>query len=597
MRQHSAAVQSLEDLQGFLDSPAVREAIDHAEAYPSVLAMIFTARLDADWLLALSRALRQRCPQARVVGATTTGEIDNGRSVVGQTVVTLCGFESTAIAVFDGPVGEQADAAQAAGLHLREQVDHCAPAAVLVLHTPLTSPVSAMMEGFAQRAYDFHIFGGGAGDYQMEHSLLLCDDRLYRAGAIAVAFSGDRLQVHKERFLGWQPMSPPMTITAAEGQRVLRIDDAPAVQVYQHYLDIHDSDANFFSVTLGFPMLFEHQGGALARVPVSVGPEGALEFINAMHPGDRFRLGFVSPQAIRASIQAMTQALRRFSPEAIWLFTCGCRRFALQGDIQDETQPFAQIAPVAGFYTVGELCNVGRDIPLLNLAFVAIGLREGPAPHCDSIPATTTAARNEADKYGGSHTTVIQRLLFFIGRLNEELEATNRHLEAQNTELQRLSSTDVLTGLHNRASLERHLHSIIELSQRTGMPLSLILIDLDHFKRINDTHGHLQGDEVLRTVARLLRETVRKTDIPGRWGGEEFMLICPDTDLDSTLHLAEKIRDRIARHPFSIGPCTASLGVGTYRQEDDVDALISRSDHALYASKAAGRNKVSREAH
>nr|WP_301288435.1 GGDEF domain-containing protein [Natronospira proteinivora] len=149
--------------------------------------------------------------------------------------------------------------------------------------------------------------------------------------------------------------------------------------------------------------------------------------------------------------------------------------------------------------------------------------------------------------------------------------------------------TDSLTGLANRASIESELAVEIQRSERYGHPLSVILMDLDHFKRINDHHGHLAGDEVLQKVAKTLTKRARRVDTVGRWGGEEFVIICRDTELKDATQLAESLREDIGDQCA----CTASFGVVDYQADDTLHNLFHRADEALYVAKSNGRNQVS----
>jgi diguanylate cyclase (GGDEF)-like protein len=160
--------------------------------------------------------------------------------------------------------------------------------------------------------------------------------------------------------------------------------------------------------------------------------------------------------------------------------------------------------------------------------------------------------------------------------------------------MKQLSETDSLTSLSNRRKLDDILASEIGRANRYGSPLSVILADIDHFKRVNDDYGHLRGDEVITRVAGLLKEHTRETDTVGRWGGEEFLLICPGIGQDSAVELAEKIRTMLAKEAHGDKlKVTASFGVTAYQQQDTVDSLVSRADKALYNSKQSGRNQVS----
>ncbi|WP_396587957.1 diguanylate cyclase domain-containing protein [Bermanella sp. R86510] len=160
--------------------------------------------------------------------------------------------------------------------------------------------------------------------------------------------------------------------------------------------------------------------------------------------------------------------------------------------------------------------------------------------------------------------------------------------------MKELSETDSLTGLSNRRKLDDILASEIGRSNRYHSPLSVILADIDHFKRVNDEHGHLKGDEIICRVGDLLKQHTRETDTIGRWGGEEFLLVCPGIDQVEAVGLAEKIRELLEATQQGDGiQVTASFGVAALQDNDTVDSLVSRADRGLYKSKQSGRNRVS----
>jgi len=177
-----------------------------------------------------------------------------------------------------------------------------------------------------------------------------------------------------------------------------------------------------------------------------------------------------------------------------------------------------------------------------------------------------------------------------IGRLLSELEEKNR-------ELQELAYYDPLTGLPNRRFFFEHASLIFEEVKRYEKPLSLFVIDIDHFKKINDTYGHDVGDLVLKTFADVLRGIVRKSDICARFGGEEFVVLLPNTDLEGARVLAERIRATVAKNPVEHGSIvivfTVSIGISQYRKGmQNIDELIKEADIALYRAKEGGRNRV-----
>jgi two-component system, cell cycle response regulator len=178
------------------------------------------------------------------------------------------------------------------------------------------------------------------------------------------------------------------------------------------------------------------------------------------------------------------------------------------------------------------------------------------------------------------------------------LRQLRSELREKNQQLERLSVTDALTGLRNRRFAEWFLGGELERSRRHGNPLSVLLVDLDHFKRVNDTHGHAAGDEALRHVAGLLAQQVRKTDVCARWGGEEFLMGLAQVPLDGALALAERQRVAVEASPLVLASgvrvaITVSIGVaGVAATERSHHDLVAAADRALYEAKGGGRNRV-----
>lgn len=180
----------------------------------------------------------------------------------------------------------------------------------------------------------------------------------------------------------------------------------------------------------------------------------------------------------------------------------------------------------------------------------------------------------------------------------EEVELLRKELENARRE----ASTDPLTGLLNRRAFTTVLTNAIAKAQAEEQPLCLLILDIDHFKGINDTYGHLVGDKVLRFVARLLTQVVKGQDTLCRFGGEEFAILLPNTSLQGAIRVAETIRGRLdgshlrlADGRQALGELTASIGVACYRKGESVDQFIHRADEALYEAKRRGRNRVHQE--
>jgi diguanylate cyclase (GGDEF)-like protein len=179
----------------------------------------------------------------------------------------------------------------------------------------------------------------------------------------------------------------------------------------------------------------------------------------------------------------------------------------------------------------------------------------------------------------------------------ETLRTKNLELEQLNKKLWEMSHTDELTTCFNRRYISSRLEEEIYRGLRYSLPLSVVMMDLDHFKRINDTYGHLSGDQMLQHVAQTLRTTLRETDLVGRFGGEEFLLLLPNTDLDGAEIICNRLREKLAAQGVQIGErkltVTASFGIAGLSQEcNNAAALLKLADQNLFRAKAMGRNCV-----
>lgn len=181
-------------------------------------------------------------------------------------------------------------------------------------------------------------------------------------------------------------------------------------------------------------------------------------------------------------------------------------------------------------------------------------------------------------------------------RLNKKIAEANVKLEEQSVELKRISITDMLTDLYNRRYADLKLEEEIARAKRYKGDLSLIITDLDNFKEVNDTWGHQVGDDVLQVFAQVLDKNTREADLVSRWGGEEFLIICPQTNTEGACTRAEKLRESFATINFdNVGKRTASFGVASYHQGESKNNLVQRADLALYRAKNSGRDRVEKE--
>ena len=184
-------------------------------------------------------------------------------------------------------------------------------------------------------------------------------------------------------------------------------------------------------------------------------------------------------------------------------------------------------------------------------------------------------------------------------QVEESMVQLTTELEVANAQLAELSITDKLTGVLNRRALDDQLEKELRLMHRVGRSLSILMLDIDHFKRYNDRYGHQAGDEILKQITNILKETARTTDVVARYGGEEFAVVLPKTDKEGAMQMAERFQMAIRTHPWEQHTLTVSMGISTRdfgeepagRTAGDVTTLLANADRALYFSKRKGRNR------
>lgn len=247
---------------------------------------------------------------------------------------------------------------------------------------------------------------------------------------------------------------------------------------------------------------------------------------------------------------------------------------------------------------VGLLTNAAEEMRQGNLAARA-GL-DGKG-EVSMLGRTLDSMAEELEKHTTSLQGMVEERTQELFNSNEELRSTMGLLQEANDQLEQQVRTDALTELYNRRQLQESLSFQFALSRRGRHPLSFAMLDVDQFKHYNDTNGHPAGDEVLKAVAAIIRERVRQTDLPCRYGGEEFAVMFPDTDLDHAGAVAEELRRKIEEADFPnqqaqpTGNLTISIGVAALSPGmSSPEELIAMADKALYDAKSSGRNRVSR---
>lgn len=234
----------------------------------------------------------------------------------------------------------------------------------------------------------------------------------------------------------------------------------------------------------------------------------------------------------------------------------------------------------SGLPTITRLLAVAPTIPIIVLT--------GQSDESFGVEAVKAGAQDYLLK-GDIDGRILKRAMFYAverKKLEIALKQTRDLFERQ-------ARIDYLTGIYNRMMFNELLEAEMQRARRYASDLSLIMFDLDHFKKINDTYGHAIGDHVLKEVARLVSENLRAHDIFARWGGEEFMVLAPKCDQNQVAVLAEKLRSLCAAHDFGNGlGITVSFGVTRFQADDTLESFTARADDSLYRAKEGGRNRV-----
>lgn len=575
------------NLDAFFSSSEIRE---NTKSFYSVLVQAFISQNRMDTYREIYTHIKQYLPDAVVTGATTIGGIVAGKLQTGEIILNFSFFTHTRLCSIGKTYQENNE--YDVGLELAEEIAMMQGpiAGALMFCTPLTNNVSDTLRAISQQGVSYPLFGGGAAAYDLVSGpTVFYGDQMVSNGVVLILLLSDCLKIFTASHLGWEKMGVERVVTSAYGKVVNSIDHYGAYDFYHHYLGVAN-DEQFYFNSLEFPLLLKHHGFTLARVPFLV-RDGSIEFCAAIEQGEHVTLGYGDPQAILGRDMAIHRDIAHFAPEAIFLYSCVCRRFLLQEAIDLETTPFSQIAPTAGFYTSGEIFTIGEAAELLNSALVVVGMREDcgtqqPTRQERTALEPSSKAPPEMDPYVNKHSRIISQLLHYINLQTSELEEAN-------AVLQHIAETDQLTRIHNRVKIDHLLADEIRKGHREHYRFSVIMIDVDNFKLINDKHGHLVGDDVLMQLSDLLQTAIRKTDYVGRWGGEEFLIIMPFAAIEQAKLLAERIRVVISEYQFPKAEhITCSLGVTEFLADDTESQLLQRADEALYWAKNNGRNQV-----
>lgn len=565
MYRNTYTLQDIAELSGCIK--AFQEA--HPTPAPYLSISIFTHWNDPALIQAMTDGLSKAFPRAAIAGLTTAGGIEDGQMNTGKTILSFMAFDESPVEVLHYNMKD-----------LR---------AVEILETQLTGNVEPFLDAISALPPSVAIFGGGADTDDLNQPSYIFDkEAIMNEGFVIMLFRGT-VKVLTRSVLGWQPLGRQVTITAMDGNMVIKELDHIAVNFYEKYLKI-DPSVDFDKKTLSFSLVVEKDGVELARLPMSCRKDGSLVFNIALHVGDKLRMAYGDPNEIINGSRRVLGRIRDFGPQGMLLFSCVVRRYYLKDDVNQILSAYERITPAAGGYTRGEIDRIEGHVYTMNMNLVSAAFREETKDHKRTIADITgdpSHMENDPALNLDDSLSTVQRLASFITVTSKELSDAYQKLAF-------VAGHDSLTDLLNRGRIEWVLRHLIEDTNKTHHTFSAIMIDIDSFKHINDTYGHSVGDDVLIRLADIMKSGVRPTDYAGRWGGDEFVILLPDTDIDQSEKVADRMRRNFAE--ADILPdgkaVTASFGVTTSYEGETLESFYRRMDSALYTAKGAGKNQV-----
>lgn len=581
MKQLTYTVNDTFTFDDLLDVICADPASEEASAG---LMTIYEPRYDKKRVLSFMEKVAARMPKVKVMGMTTMHVFGDDLDVPRDTVCSTLLFKDSWVKMYGTAYNADKDITDEGRLFGASLPSDTR--GVQLLTSVNGTVVDKLVAGVTEKAPDLPCFGAQAGTLVLgeSKSFVFCNGAVYDDGIAAATLGGSDLHVMADIAVGFRPLGRELTVTDADKNGMVRtIDGHPAASIYKKYLNVGPGE-HFFRNTCEFPIVLyrPESDRPITRVPVHAASDGSMRFSVNMQRGDKIYLSYGKPSYLLRESLDSANKLQRFSPEAIELYVCINRRIFMGNALANrEIGYFSQMTSDLSFaYGDGEICRYNETGSVLNSSLVCVGMREGAAKDAGDIrPIVDPAVQND-----GPTVPLSERLTTFLEATSDELETTIKRLEV-------LARYDDLTGILNRRSIEDEIEQALKDPDVTES--ALIMMDIDSFKSVNDRYGHAVGDEVLKLVCKKTMEVLRKDDVLGRWGGEEFLCFVKNTSFEQACVIAERVREHIADADFGIaGKITVSVGVTDAEHGESPDAVFRRVDHALYGSKENGRNKV-----
>ena len=576
----------------------IRERIS-TEKPMSVLVRAFLIEWQIEKVEEFSDVLIKELPMAEIVGCGSNGSIVNSKVMEGKHLFIVTFFDKTKLETLTYEFGEGEE--DLTSSDICNKISQREGACAVELFTTLLKFDARKFLGGIHLDESISIFGSnvmgvvpnGTDDLK-ESAFILSRNGVVKCGAVVVIYISDDLHVKLDRVLGWKPIGMELEVTKSTTRVVQEINRRPAYEIYQQFLEI-PNDENFVANTIGFPFFTREYGYDVLRIPADCTKEGYVISNAGIPQGRKLKLAYGNPGEIIIDIRDCRERIREFKPEAVLIYDCILRKaFWGKDGINIELGTFENFPKTAGFFSEGELFGVKEGIIHNECTFMVIAMREGSGTEIAEIKEESVVESKEVSMLKRM-ATFVERTTSSLNSAYQQLSMLNRQLQTVNVQLSYMALTDELTQLFNRREIEQRIHNAFVNAKERGSTVALIMIDIDFFKKVNDTYGHATGDMVLKEVAQIIHNQVNEDndEAAGRWGGEEFIIMLPGYDTTAASKVAEKLRHDVESHNFEgVGQRTVSIGVASANDGESEEEVFIRSDNALYKAKQTGRNRV-----
>ncbi len=545
--------------------------------------------LEQAQVLQITRELHRLLPHGIVVGATTDGAFAHDQVVDDTILLTFLQFEQVR------PVAASYSLEQHSPANMARQITGNlvqADTRLLLLFTDGFHPdAHHLLEELTTLAPEIPVAGGKAGDgLQFLDASVFFQGEALHSGAVAVALNGEALRVHQFYRLNWKKIGKIMTVTEARENIVKTIDGKPAIDVYQRYLGQSASDKITDSGGSEFPLFFERNGMELARAVTGQLADGSIQYAGDIRTGEKVQFSYGHISLILESLEQDCRQAEAFEPEGILVFSCAARKSLLQDHAAEELIPLARLAPLSGFFAYGEFYHLNRQNHLLNNTMTVTLLSEKEKEGGSHFQGAARLPKLPLDQ---QYLRIIKALTNLTERVTLELEESNQILEDKNHLLSELLKLDGLTKLYNHKYFHQALEWEVKSALRYRRDLCVGMMDLDNFKDINDRFGHGVGDQILIQLAEVIQGATREIDLVGRYGGDEFSVILPETSLNEAEAVMERVRQRVEALPLDLDGLSVTMSCGVAQLDPaNPQGLMHTADQRLYRAKRLGRNQV-----